>query len=159
MIDGFFDKEGRPHVRARLYFPRLRLRMRLRLLVDTGADQTLMGAADSWRIPVDQLDGPTEKLEGIGGKAVCYFESAILGFRDGSLIRTYPLDIGVVALSKQTRGLPSILGQDILNNWRITHDRSVGYLKFNVRNAHDSFRFSPQSSILSRLIGWKRYSR
>ena len=85
--------------------------------------------------------------------ADCYYERAILGFAEGSLIRTYPLDIGVVALSKQTYVLPSILGQDILNHWRITHDRSVGYLKFKVRYAHNSFRLSPHSSILSRLIG------
>ena len=141
MIRGSFDR-GRPVVECRLVIPRLSVNHRLVLLVDTGASSSCLHPADAIRarIPFDELGNRVGYL-GIGGSSAYFRESANLLFEDDSYLQIYRLDLLIAAPTASNRDLPSLLGRDVLNRWRMDYDPADGRLECIVRNAdHTSDR-------------------
>ena len=129
MIRGKFDR-GRPFVECRIVIPRLRVNHRLMLLVDTGAVATCLHPADAIRarIPFDRLRNSTG-YTGVGGSSSYFREVANLLFEDESRLRIYRLNLLIAAPTENNRGLPSLLGRDVLNRWYMEYDPTNGKLE------------------------------
>lgn len=141
MIRGSFDR-GRPQVECRLVIPRLRVNHRLMLLVDTGSIATCLHPADAIRagIPFEQLENEIG-YAGVGGSATYFREIANLLFEDDSRLRIYRLNLLIAAPTENNRELPSLLGRDVLNRWRLEYDPTNGSLECAVHDAdHTSDR-------------------
>ena len=141
MISGSFDR-GRPVVECRFVIPRLSVNHRLMLLVDTGASASCLHPADAIRaaIPFEELGNRVDYL-GIGGSSAYFRESANLLFEDDFHLQIYRLDLLIAAPTASNRDLPSLLGRDVLNRWRMDYDPAGRRLECTVRSAdHTSDR-------------------
>lgn len=155
MIEGTYDQHyGRPYVQGRLSFPRLGIDGYIDFLVDTGADVTTLHPRDglSMKVPFDQLN-PGQPSQGIGGFADTFEEPAVIMFADGRYVRLYTASLSVAKPTEYNMTVPSLLGQDILQHWRMVHDKPKDRLTFTVRRADlsmkgdiDALQFSPSST-------------
>ena len=136
MIIGEFDEHGRPYVAGRLIIPRLRVDQRTAFLLDTGADRTCLHPRDTNRagIPIEEL-GSAMQSRGIGGASPFYREPALLSFDDQALTRIYVVELLIAQPHEGNEGLPSLLGRDVINQWRIEYDPTDANLECTVRHA------------------------
>jgi hypothetical protein len=91
MLRGIFGRgSGAPYIKAHVSFPRLRLSGFLWLLIDTGADVTVLMPRDSNRLRINfrTLTNSTES-QGLGGIATAYQETAAISFYDQYYIYSY----------------------------------------------------------------------
>ena len=138
MILGSFDKEwGRPWVQGRLFLPSLHLIGDIDFLVDSGSDATTLHPKDGLPMELEysELSVGTVPYDGFGGTQFPSQELAIMMFVDGRLLRYYEIPISIPRPEDHNRGLPSVLGQDILKHWRMVHDKPADKLTFTVRFA------------------------
>ena len=135
MFRGSFDR-GRPVVECRLVIPRLSVNHRLMLLVDTVGSASCLHPADAIRagIPFDGLGNRVGYL-GIGGSSAYFRESANLPCKDDSYLRIYRLDPLIAVPTENNRDLPSLLGRDVLNRWRMDYHPAEGRLECTVHSA------------------------
>lgn len=132
MIEGWFDRNGHPYVTAVLVLPRLGFRrLRLEFLVDTGASQTVLHPRDCAGMPYDRLTAAGQS-GGVGGLATYYSESAYIAFRDDTRTHVYLQTVGIAEPNGHNDSIPSLLGQDIMQNWRVLHDRPANNLTIDV---------------------------
>ena len=116
-------------VEGRIEIPRLGVSYTVPFLVDTGADGTCLHPGDGLRagVPFGRLrDGVT--VSGIGGQSTYYEEPAILMFTDDVERSTYRYN-AVVEIAKPedvSDEIPSLLGRDIIDRWRMVYDRTDG---------------------------------
>lgn len=139
MLRGRFgDSTGRPYIEGRLLIPRFNIDARVSFLIDTGADSSLIAPADAraMRMPYGRLGRPLESL-GIGGRALSHSVRASIAFIDpGKAVHIYHLDaLDVAVPDPEIDEMPSLLGREILDRWRMTYDRQRGVLSFVVRSA------------------------
>lgn len=140
MIRGNFDEEGYPYIHCRINLPRLGISDTIHFLLDTGAARTAIHPWDGERLglPYRRLSGNIN-MRGIGGISRYFLEPAILTFPDESLTLEYEyrVDIGIMPYGSapHIRLLPSILGRDVLNNWRILYDPPANRLECAVTAA------------------------
>ena len=137
MITGYFDDEGRPRIRGHIYIPRLAAGGQVQFLLDTGAEITSVGASDAsyLHIPRRRLGVPTA-IGGIGGRGYFSTEKALVAFEneaDSSRFSVYEIDLHIA--HSETGSLPSLLGRNIINRWRIDYDPTNGILECTVRSA------------------------
>ena len=137
MITGYFDEGGHPRIRGNIYIPRLAIGGRVWFLLDTGADITSVGASDAsdLRIPRRRLGVPTT-IGGIGGRGYFSAERAIVAFEneaDDSRFSVYEIELHIA--HSETGSLPSLLGRNIINRWRIDYDPTNSTLECTVRSA------------------------
>ena len=134
MIVGEFDVRGRPYVPGVVVIPRLNISGSVVFLLDTGADATCLHTNDALnlQIPSERL-GNLAQVGGIGGGAEYFKEDATVYFSDDDRVVGYDISIGIA--SSLTGGLPSLLGRDIFDNWRIEYERRRGVLQCVVRTA------------------------
>lgn len=133
-------------MRGRVYFPRLQVSGSVSFLVDTGADSSALHTGDVRRLQIDvsKLKNPT-KLNGIGGTAVYYQEDVLLVFVEPKLaVHAYRLVLEVAHPTQRTLRLPSILGRDVIDRWRMTYDPSTANLSFDVLSADASAPLLPR---------------
>ena len=134
MITGVFDPWYGPAVRGKVFVPRLARGGEVWFRVDTGADFTCLHPNDSGalRIPFDLLDADRSFIGyGVGGGNTFFIESAQLVFDDddwGFEVRT--IGLRIAAPNPANASLPSLLGLDILNHWRMNFDPRNGLLQF-----------------------------
>jgi hypothetical protein len=138
VLTGYFGPGGRPYVAPLLALPVLRMPTRIELLLDTGSDESLLSPrhARDLGILLDRLQ-PSGSTVGIGGTIPRYQIDAALIFDDpdDGVRYLYRLSLGVSPPTPATLDLPSILGRDVLDRWRMTYDPSEGELTFEVRSA------------------------
>lgn len=137
MITGYFDDEGRPRIRGNIYIPRLAIGERVWFLLDTGSDITCVGASDANTLHIQRrrLGVPTA-IGGIGGRGYFSTEKALVAFENGaddSRFSVYEIDLHIAY--SETGSLPSLLGRNIINRWRIDYDPTNGVLECAVRSA------------------------
>jgi len=135
MLEGRFgNTSGAPYLEARVSIPRLSLKGLVSFLVDTGADGTVCMPADSRRLGVNfgALKNPVVS-EGIGGPAKGFNEQAILSFSDHRYIYSYLLLIEISAPTTHNHRFPSLLGRDIIDQWRFVMDRPNNQVSFTPR--------------------------
>jgi predicted aspartyl protease len=139
-ITGRFEA-GIPYVSVKLILPRLYLVHEFYPLLDTGADSTVVMPSDAYKMGIDysQLRGDIASI-GVGGAVHSFLEPALLVFVDSERVEyTYNLNIRFMEDTAISRQLPSLLGRDVLNRWRIVYDPEVEGLAATVRSA-DSTR-------------------
>ena len=76
-------------------------------------------------------------MVGIGGTINTVVAHAILTFHDDDKVRrsSYDVMVDFVANEPSADGLPSILGRDVLNRWRMDYDPTNNKLEFSVHSA------------------------
>ena len=78
---------------------------------------------------------PGQPAQGIGGFAKTFDEPAVIMFEDGKYLRLYGTTLSIAKPTKHNKDVPSLLGQDILKNWRMVHDKPRGQLSFTAQRA------------------------
>lgn len=132
MLEGRFGgASGAPYIQAHISFPRLSLRGVLWLLVDTGADVTVLMPRDSLRLGVDfRLLSNLTASQGIGGIVRGYHETAAISFYDRRYMYSYVLNMELAEPLAHNTRLPSLLGRDILGQWRVIVDAPENEVRF-----------------------------
>jgi hypothetical protein len=113
-----------PYLERRVFFPRLQSRGLVSFLIDTGADGTVLMPADSRRLGINfrVLQNPVTS-DGIGGAANGFNERALLSFSDGIYVFSYLLEIEISAPINHNGRFPSLMGRDVLDQWRFVLKR------------------------------------
>lgn len=137
MIVGRFGAtSGRPYVEGRLTLRRFRISADVSFILDTGADMTVLMPADASRLGVDfaKLDTPCQS-QGIGGYSSDFLERALITFLDssGSLF-TFGIDLVISTPSPDIMTVPSLLGRNVIDRWRVVYDPTDGRLEAEVRS-------------------------
>jgi hypothetical protein len=124
LVGRFGNTSGAPYLEARVSIPRLRLTGMISFLVDTGADATLLMPADSRKLSINfnALKNPTTS-DGIGGSAKGFNEQMVLSFTDRRFIYSYLFNIEIAERTKYNDRFPSLLGRDIIDQWRLVMDK------------------------------------
>ena len=136
MIVGAFDARGRSYLPGRLRIPRLGVVGNIVFQVDTGADVTCLHPRDGVRlgIPFDRLDdNRVSNSSGVGGTSQYFRESSFLVFstiQGGLEVR--PVELHIAKPNGVNEGLPSLLGVDVINHWRMDYDPRNNRLQFIV---------------------------
>ena len=109
-------------------------------MVDTGADSWVIAPTDAELLGIDysRLKDPVDVL-GVAGKHRCFPERAkmIIPLSDYPPLE-YSIYIGILEQDPELDPLPSLLGRDVLNKWRMDYDP-----------AHENLCFRPSGSDLS----------
>lgn len=146
MIRGRFgDTTGRPYIEGRLIVPRLNLRSDVSFIVDTGADNSLLMPLDGMRMGIDYagLSGDAESV-GIGGISRNFVEPAIIVFSEPRHnLFVYMIQLQICSPFPDILNIPSLLGRDILDRWRMTYNPSKRYLAFKVLSADYTVPIAP----------------
>ena len=143
MLHGRFgESSGRPYVSARVFIPRLGLAGNVSFIFDTGADSSVLMPADALTIGVDYslLSNPFQSF-GIGGSAPTYVERARVAFADSNahLIYGYDIELLIHLPTDNAMRVPSLLGRNIIDRWRVTYDKSVPELVAEVVSSDAEF--------------------
>ena len=128
-MTGWFEG-GHPFVNGAVVLPRLNLCGEVLFKVDTGADVSVLSPHDAARLGLVPLDQPVARTAVLGGHRVILLEDALLAFGDEQL-KVYGCTIGILE-QPEAYGLPSVLGRDILERWRITMEPSSGLFQIDL---------------------------
>lgn len=123
MIRGHFATLGtrrRPFVKGVLHFPTLNRDLELRLLVDTGADRTILGPAHAERLRTELgMDFTALRRgqpgTGIGGQVATRIVEAVLNLETVAL----PPTLTILEPTAPLAPIPSLLGRDILAHFAL----------------------------------------
>jgi hypothetical protein len=126
MLRGRFgDTTTTPFIEASVHLPRFGLWGYVSFLADTGASSTVLMPLDSKKLGINfnKLINPKISRT-VGGPAKGYMEESILGFldKDKGRIYAYNTELQIFAPTRDNATLPSLLGRDILNRWRVLID-------------------------------------
>ena len=136
MIRGYFEpfRFERPVARIEVdvSLPRVSpFSARIDFLIDTGATSSTVHPHDMlthFRVTPNELASPDRWPRrrtgfGIGGGVLDYIESAELRFeRDDGTVLALEQDILIAQLTSENEDLPSLLGWDVLQHFRLTLD-------------------------------------
>lgn len=133
MLRGRFgDTTGRPYLEGRLVIPHFEIVADVSFLVDTGADSSLLAPADGLAMGLDYSSlGDVSESVGTGGIARSYILPASIAFTDpGNEILVYHVNLDVAVPDPEIMEMPSLLGREILDRWRMVYDPTEGELSF-----------------------------
>ncbi len=133
MLRGFFES-GRPKLRGILRLPRLGISREIDWLVDTGSDSGLLNVSDAVAMRLDfSLLRDRAPSWGIGGYVETFAELAMLMFDEPGIGRhIFIRNLAISDNHGNLLNLPSLLGRDVLNNWKMSYNPSAGELTFEV---------------------------
>lgn len=137
IIGSFSDGSGRPLIEGKIILPRLGIQGDVSFLMDTGADSSVLMPSDAKNlgIPYDRLEGNHE-CGGIGGTVRSFVERAILVFTSPNrMLYGYDLELDIMPGDPGMEDVPSLLGRDILDRWRIIYDPLKSGLRAKPRSA------------------------
>ena len=125
MIRGYFYGDGtrrRPFVDAVFQFPGHGITLDARLLVDTGADRTILGPYPALRLEIDfGLDFNTlpegTPSTGVGGLATTRTIETILS------LGAFSIPLSLTVLEPGLSPIPSLLGRDIVSQFALFIDQ------------------------------------
>ena len=120
-IRGRFDATGKPLVRAELRVHGAQRRGQLDFIIDTGATDIILSHTDAVNLRVNfhLLQAPV-KGQGLNGSLDLYEGRADLIFTDrGSVYDYLNTRIFIPGSPRGNYEAPSLLGQEILRNWRM----------------------------------------
>jgi hypothetical protein len=130
VIKGIFIN-GCAFIEARLISNSLQIDEKVTFLVDTGASRTTILDKDALRLGIvyDKLPKSKSPLLGIGGSISCFIiADSVLIFRSSKrdtkvrlpiFIAKHPLERMDIHLKTQILRLPSLLGRDIINKYKL----------------------------------------
>ena len=133
MVNGYYEGT-RPFVTAIVMMPRLGRAARIALLVDTGSDSTVIHPLDARRLRLNfRRDFPEARRGsgfGVGGVAEEYIDGAELRFRvESGAWHSVSLPIGIAIPTDANSRLPSLLGQDVIGQFRLICDATAGVVR------------------------------
>lgn len=132
IVHGHFGERGRPNLTVGVRLLRLRKYGPITFMVDTGATRTVLSFEDARGLGVSYASLAQAGAGRMVTGSVGFFpESAELIFEDvqAGLSHALGLQIGIrQRLSSGDPALPSLLGRDILENFRLVMDRREGVL-------------------------------
>ncbi len=121
MIRGYFYTAGvrrRPFVQARFDFPSLNRSLEVPLLVDTGADRTIIAPLDANRLGLDLSTlSMGQPSTGVGGQMNTRLVEALVTLDDFST--TLTLTILEPLPERRALPIPSLLGRDIISRFAL----------------------------------------
>ncbi|MFH1352924.1 MAG: retropepsin-like aspartic protease [bacterium] len=144
IVPGFF-KDGCAFIRAHLVLSELPLDAVVNFLVDTGASKTVISDKDAIFLKVDyeKLKPSSQKLSGVGGSVDTYiFEDTTLVFKTEAdkLEFKFPilfLKHDLTSMNEEDRikilRIPSLLGRDILNRFKLIYNPSENKLELEMK--------------------------
>ena len=139
MLRGRFGHANKPpYIQGRLFVPRLKIWSDVSFLVDTGADKTTLLPADGLRMGLnyDTLIRSPIPSVGIGGISRSYTEESVVLFNEpGKALYVYEIALEIVGSDDHFMDIPSLLGRDILNRWRMNYSPTTDELTFQVITA------------------------
>lgn len=130
MLRGRFgDTSGRPYMEGHVLLPRLRWSGNVSFIFDTGADTSLLMPLDAQRMGINYalLENEVSTL-GIGGASENFVESAYLAFVGDEALYGYEIELHICKPADELMTVPSLLGRDIIDRWRVTYDKSASEL-------------------------------
>ena len=113
--------------------PRLGKSGNVSFIFDTGADTSLLMPLDAQRMGIDY--GMLEKevsTFGIGGEAENFIESAYLAFVGDDALYGYEIALHICKPAEELMTIPSLLGRDIIDRWRVTYYKPASELLADV---------------------------
>lgn len=120
-----------------MILPRLGLQGDISFPVDTGADKSVLMPIDALRPGIDYtaLSGSAAGL-GIGGYPRMFQEEAAAVFLEGTrALHMYFIQVGIPSYTPEIADVPSLLGRDVLDRWRMHYNPATGSLTFKVNSA------------------------
>lgn len=94
---------------------------------DTGADTSMLMPLDAKDLGVDHavLRNPAS-ARGVGGTVTTHKEPAHLAFLDdeGDRLCGYEVALRICEPSDSATKIPSLLGRDVIDRWRVTYDKT-----------------------------------
>ena len=135
------DTSGSPYIEGQLFIPRFRVRSNVSFLVDTGADSTTLLPSDALKLGLnygDLVRNPNPTI-GIGGRSHNFLEEAVIAFTaTGTAAFYYRIQLEIVEYDDDLMMLPSLLGRDVLRNWRMRYSPPTSRLTFHVISSHQT---------------------
>ena len=109
--------------------PRLGWSGKVSFIFDTGADTSLLMPLDAQRMGIDYglFENEVSTL-GIGGASETFTESAYLAFAGDEALYGYEIELHICKPAGELMTIPSLLGRDIIDRWRVTYDKSASEL-------------------------------
>ena len=84
---------------------------------------------DAQRMGIDYgLLGNELSTLGIGGESENFTESAYLVFVGDEALYGYAIELRICKPADELMTIPSLLGRDIIDRWRVTYDKSASEL-------------------------------
>ena len=109
--------------------PRLGRSGNVSFIFDTGADTSLLMPLDAQRMGIDYAMFETkESTLGIGGLTENFIESAYLAFVGDEALYGYETELHICKPAEELMTIPSLLGRDIIDRWRVTYDKLASEL-------------------------------
>ena len=140
MLRGEFREPRKAaYLQANVTLPRLGLSLLVDFHIDTGAESTMLLPKDTHHMNIawDELPRVT-RAAGLGGTVSAFREFAVLQFEGQGRLWLYGIDIALLSPSVDSAPLPSVLGRDVLNNWRMHCSPVEDTLTFDVLRADAS---------------------
>jgi hypothetical protein len=137
MIVGRYDF-GRPTIDCHITIKSLNIDGVVPFLADTGCDRTTLMPFDSvpLKIPFDQLTNQRTAY-GFGGGGKVFFIPAILVVSDKTTLYGYRFAIDIAEPTDALEGMPSLLGRDIMQNWKMNFDFPEHKLTFEIQTCDE----------------------
>lgn len=137
MFVGRFEMPfSRPTIDCFISIPQLNVQGVVPFLLDTGADCTTLMPIDQKRLGILEANlahAQQTVSYGIGGACVDYLCPAALVFKDQDVGHAYRQGLYIAKRTDENEDMPSLLGRDILKNWRIAYDQHAGTIEVEVR--------------------------
>jgi hypothetical protein len=133
--------EPAPAVQAYCYLTRINVGFWVTFMVDTGAAGTTLHGAPAWSVQRYMRPATILPASGVGGNCNYYGEQSILVFRatDNNPVSRTLRRIDIQALTDREilnpsslLSIPSLLGRDILNKWKLNYDCPNGTMYLEV---------------------------
>lgn len=137
MILGRFDF-GRPIVDCHITIKSLDIDGVIPFLVDTGCDKTTIMPVDSARlnIPFEQMTN-FRTAYGFGGSGKVFYMPATLVVSDKTTLYGYRFAVDIAEPHDSLDGMPSLLGRDIMQFWKITLDFPEHKLVYEIQTCDE----------------------
>lgn len=138
MLTGSFDPATRrPFLEGLLVVPGLNASGPVSFLVDTGSDVSCLMPADGMQLGINYrtLAGPKGNTIGVGGGANPFeFRAVVIFAGNNASVFYYVIKLQVYPRKGKLLPLPSLLGRDVLDRWRMVYDPSKDRLRFTPKS-------------------------
>lgn len=141
MLEGeFVRSDGSPFIRGDIWVPRFDLRRTIHFCLDTGTTYTTLMLRDAFAIGIDYaLLEDVIDVATVGGATSTFLEPVEISFTDADArtAYSYRVMLAITPQSIETVAVPSLLGRDVINRWRIDYHPTAGQLLCDVITADE----------------------